>query len=95
MFSVSIVTQLVYGEIDADDADVRGGEVIWAGNECIGVATSGDYGYATGKSLFFAYVEPDHAAPGASFEIEVLGERHSATVLVEAAYDPANERLRA
>ena len=90
-----IVAQLVYGEIDADDADVRGGEVIWAGNECIGVATSGDYGYATGKSLFFAYVEPDHAKPGASFEIEVLGERHSATVLVEAAYDPANERLRA
>jgi len=90
-----IVTKLVYGEIEVDDADVRGGESVYAGDKCMGVATSGGYGYAVGKSLFFAYVEPEYAAPGSTFDIQVLGERRKAAVLAEPAYDPANERLRA
>ena len=61
----------------------------------MGVTTSGTWGHTVDKSLCFAYVAPDHAAPGATFEIRLLNERHTATVLDGAAHDPTNERLRA
>jgi dimethylglycine dehydrogenase len=48
------------------------------------------------KSLAFAYVEPAFAEVGTQIEIEVLEDRHRASVLKsELAYDPTNERLRA
>jgi dimethylglycine dehydrogenase len=90
-----IATKIVYGEMDATDSDVRGGEPVFDGDRVIGVTTSGGYGHSVGKSLFFAYVEPGLADDGAQFEIEVLGERRPATVLAEPAYDPENEVLRA
>ena len=40
-------------------------------------------------------VEPGYVEPGASFEIEILGERRKANVIAQPAYDPENERLRA
>jgi dimethylglycine dehydrogenase len=89
-----IVTKLVYGELDGTDNDVRGGEAVFDGERVIGVTTSGGYGHAVAKSLFFAYVEPALSAPGSRFEIKVLGERRAATVLGEPAYDPTNQRLR-
>ena len=61
----------------------------------VGVTTSGGYGHATGKSLGFAYVEPDLAEPGSNLMVDVLGNPRKASVLAEPVYDPANERLRA
>ena len=90
-----IATRIVYGEVDAADADVRGGEPVFDGERVIGVTTSGGYGHSVKKSLFFAYVEPGFVEPGATFDIEVLGERRAAAVLAEPAYDPANAALRA
>jgi dimethylglycine dehydrogenase len=48
-----------------------------------------------GKSLAIGYVKPEHAAIGTVLEIEILGERKQATVVVESPYDPANNDLRA
>ncbi len=90
-----VATQLVYVEVDASDADVIGGEPLYAKGKVVGVATSGGYGHATGRSLAFAYVDPVFAAPGTGLEIAILDERRQATVLAEPAYDPANQRLRA
>ncbi|MFQ5955456.1 MAG: FAD-dependent oxidoreductase [Kiloniellales bacterium] len=90
-----IVLKLVYGELDAVDSDVRGGEPVFDGEATIGVTTSGGYGHAVKKSLFFAYVTPAYAKPDTAFEIKVLGDRRPARVLAEPAYDPKNERLRA
>lgn len=90
-----IETQCVYVEVDADDTDVRGGEAALADGRCIGVTTSGGYGHASGKSLAFVYVEPAFAAPGSKFEIPILGQPRTATVLADPVWDPANERLRA
>lgn len=87
--------QLVYFEIDAADSDVRGGEPIFAGEDCIGVTTSGGYGHRVGKSLGFGYVPPGSATAGNELDIDLLGERLRATVLGEPAYDPTNDRLRA
>ncbi len=87
--------QLVYCEVDADDVDAGGNDPIFDGDKLIGLTTSGGYGHAVGKSLAFAYVEPGYVEPGASFEIEILGERRKANVIAQPAYDPENERLRA
>jgi dimethylglycine dehydrogenase len=87
-------TKMVYVEVAADDADVRGGEPVFAGKDVIGVTTSGGYGHIVEKSLAFAYVEPGFAAPESTFDIEILGKRCRAKVLAEPIYDPKNEKLR-
>lgn len=86
---------MVYVEVDADDADVAGGEAVLSGDEVIGVTTSGGYGHHVGKSLAFAYVNSGYDAVGSSFDIEILGERRKATVLGAPVYDPKNAKLRA
>lgn len=86
--------QLVYCELEPGDSDARGGEAVMAGDQNIGITTSGGYGHRTGKSLVFAYVKPDHAQPGTSFDVLVLGQARKATVLAEPVYDAGNERLR-
>lgn len=88
-------TRLVYLGVEAGDADPRGGEAVLAGGRCVGVTSSGGYGHAVQRALAFAYVEPALAAPGTRLELLILGEHRPAEVLAEAAYDPANARLRA
>ena len=89
---------LVFCEVgDGDgvaDNDCRGNEPVYADGEIIGLTTSGTYGHSVGASLAFAYVAPSHAHPGATFEIQLQGERRPATVLAQAAHDPENERIR-
>ncbi|MCP4392198.1 MAG: FAD-dependent oxidoreductase [Gammaproteobacteria bacterium] len=87
-----IVTQLVYGEVTATDCDIYGGEPVMQGDEVVGVCTSGGYGHVTGKSLAFAYVEPD-AVDG--LEVVILGERRALTLLGEPAWDPDSARQKA
>ncbi len=89
-----ISTKLVYVEVTAVDADVRGGEPVYAGEKVIGVTTSGGYGHMVEKSLAFAYVDPEFAAPDTIFDITILSKRCQAKVLAEPAYDPKNKRLR-
>jgi dimethylglycine dehydrogenase len=87
--------QLVYFEVDATDSDVRGGEPIFLGDDCVGVTTSGGYGHAVGKSLGFGYVPPENAAAGTRLAVDLVGDRCQAKILAEPAWDPVNERLRA
>ena len=47
------------------------------------------------KSLAIGYVKPPFAAVGTRLQIEILGERKNATVLVDSPYDPENRDLRA
>jgi dimethylglycine dehydrogenase len=85
---------IVYVEVAAEDADVRGGEPVLDVDKVIGVTTSGAYGQAVNKSLAFVFVPPEYAAPGTKFDIEILSHRRPAKVLAEAAYDPQNNRVR-
>ena len=87
--------QLIYFSLDPGEADLQGGEPIFAGEECVGVTTSGGYGHFVRQSLGFGYVPPAVADSGAELTVEVLGQRRRATLLDEPAHDPANERLRA
>ena len=85
---------LVYLEVDADDADPMGNEPVMSGDRIIGITTSGAYGHCVGKSLAFAYVESGFERSGVQFEVRILGEMCRARVLAEAAWDPANDRLK-
>ena len=78
------------------DADPLGNEPLFdEKGTMIGRATSGCYGHVLGKSLAIGYVKPHFAAVGTRLQIEVLGERKAATVLVDSPYDPENKDLRA
>jgi dimethylglycine dehydrogenase len=80
---------------DVVDADALGNEPLYAGGKLIGRATSGYYGHALGRSLAIGYVAAAYAAVGGALEIEILGERRRATVLVDSPYDPENKDLKA
>jgi dimethylglycine dehydrogenase len=76
------------------DADARGSEAIYLGDGIVGRATSGGYGWRVGKSLALAMIRPDLAAPGAEFEIAILGQRYKAAIIADSPYDPDNTALR-
>jgi dimethylglycine dehydrogenase len=85
---------LIYCEVDADDADPMGNEPVLDGDDIIGVTTSGAYGHTVHKSLAFAYVNSGYESPGTTFDVRILGQRRQATVLLQAVWDPTNERLK-
>jgi dimethylglycine dehydrogenase len=76
--------------LDVTDADARGSEPIYLGEELVGRATSGGYGWRVGKSLALAMVRPDLASVGAELEIIILGERRRAVIIPESPFDPDN-----
>ena len=85
---------LVYCEVDVDDADPMGNEPVLDGDAIIGVTTSGGYGHTVQKSLAFAYVNSGYEFPGTTFDVRILGQQRKATVLSQAVWDPANDRLK-
>jgi len=87
-------TLLAYLEVDTAEEDCLGNEPVYCGETLVGVTTGGAFGFAVGKSLAFAYVEPRLATPGVALCIRVRGEKHPARVIPQPAWDPANERLR-
>lgn len=88
----TLVTMEVH---DVTDADARGSEVIYLGDEVVGRVTSGGYGWRVQKSLALAMVRPELAAVDTELEIMILGKRHRATVIADSPYDPENTALRA
>src|SRR5271166_6105341 len=87
------VTFEVHG---VSDADPLGNEPLFDDRgQLVGRATAGYYGHALGKSLGLGYVKPEFANLGQGLQIEILGERKRATVLVDSPYDPENKELRA
>jgi dimethylglycine dehydrogenase len=81
---------------DVRDADPLGNEPLFdAQGAMIGRATAGYYGHTLQKSLAIGYVKPAFATVGTQLQIEILGERKRATVLVDSPYDPENNDLRA
>ena len=89
--------RLVYLDVDPDPdepADVIGDEPIWHDGEVVGWVTSGAYAHHSQRSLALGYVPAALAAPGATFEVEIIGHRRPARLLDEPVLDPAGERMR-
>ena len=81
---------------DVTDADPLGNEPLFdAAGNIVGRATAGYYGHTLGKSLGLGYIKPEFANVGSGVQIEILGERKRATVLIDSPYDPENKDLKA
>ncbi|MBI1386204.1 MAG: FAD-dependent oxidoreductase [Rhizobiales bacterium] len=85
-----------YLEIDGDGrSDGNGGEAVLAAGRQVGTISSVAWGHGVDRLLAFAYVRPEHAAPGTPLEVVVMGEARPARVLGAPAYDPSGARPRA
>lgn len=87
--------KIVYLDVELGDNDVAGGEPVFAGGKPVGVTTSGGYGHTTGKSLGFAYIEPQHATEGTELTLDMIGETRKAKVIIYPVWDPEAKRSRA
>ena len=81
-------------EINSPGAHAIGSEPVLAAGKIIGITTSGAFGMRVGKSLALAYVEAEFAVDGQALEVDLLGQRLSATMHLAPVYDPKNARLK-
>ncbi len=79
---------------DVEDADVLGNNALLKDGAMVGRATSGNFGFRTGKSLAMGMLPPALVAAGTEVEVELLDKVFRATVIADSPYDPRNERLR-
>jgi dimethylglycine dehydrogenase len=86
--------RLVTFVVDAGHADAIGDEPVWHDGKVVGWITSGGYGHCVGKSIALGYVPAALAGAASGFELEILGERRSASIVREALVDPQGERMR-
>ena len=86
--------RFVVMEVAGADAEVVGYESITKEGAAVGYVTSGAYGHCIDRSLAAGYVPAELAREGACFEIDIFGEMRTATVHLEALYDPQGLRLR-
>ncbi|MBO68090.1 MAG: dimethylglycine dehydrogenase [Acidiferrobacteraceae bacterium] len=80
--------------LEMGDADPRGSEPIYLGQELVGRCTSGGYGWRVQKSLALGMVNSGRLSVGDTCEVEILGKRWPAIILPESPYDPQNRILR-
>ncbi|MFV2032655.1 MAG: FAD-dependent oxidoreductase [Gammaproteobacteria bacterium] len=87
--------QLAYLLFDDDiPCECYGNEAVYHNGDLIGLTTSGAFGHRIGKSLAFAYLKPEWIAQGLEVTIDTSIGTRAAHTEMEAAYDPANEKLR-
>ena len=82
-------------EVDNQTAAAHTGDPILAGDELIGVVTSGAYGHHMQTNIAMGYVDPAWAEPGTELALEVIGERCTATIRTEPMFDPEHVLPRA
>ncbi len=81
-------------EVDNTIAPAHTGDPIYAGDDLIGVVTSGAFGHTIGVNIAMGYVKPEFATPDTELTIGIIGERSPAVVRPTPMYDPAHQRPR-
>ena len=74
--------------------DVVGDEPVRVDGRPVGWVTSGGYAHWVGKSVALAYVEKALAVPGAVFDVEIVGDHCTATLVADPLFDPEGLRMR-
>lgn len=87
--------KLVTLEVDSSEADATGYEPIWAGDEMVGLVSSGGYGHCAGMSLAMGYVKTLAIDAQSDLSVTILGERRECRILTEPPIDPTGARMRA
>ncbi len=87
--------KLVTLHVHGDAAPAHPGASVMLGGRVVGTVTSGDWGHRVGMNLAYAFVGPDHAAPGTQLGIDIIGTETPAGVIPACPYDPGHARMRA
>lgn len=82
-------------EVANDEPAAHTGDPIWAGDDLVGVVTSGANGHTMRTNIAMGYVAPEHAEAGTELAVDIIGVRSPAVVRTEPMFDPAHERPRA
>jgi len=77
-----------------DDADLYGGEAVYASGQVKGRLRSGGWGYTVAKHIGYVYLPLDLTGVATRLEVEVFGQRCAAEVSPDVLYDPEGARLR-
>ncbi len=81
--------------VDAADADAPALATVWSGKERIGLVLSSGFGHRMGLSIAHCMIDTAYAREGNVVEIEIFGERRSATASeATALYDSRSAKLR-
>ena len=87
--------ELAYLVFDDDiPCECHGNEAVYAGDEQIGLTTSGAYGFRVGCSLAFAYLMPGAIEDGLKVKVHTSVGVRQAHIEMLMAYDSQNLRLR-
>jgi glycine cleavage system aminomethyltransferase T/glycine/D-amino acid oxidase-like deaminating enzyme len=71
-----------------------GNEPVRVEGTVVGRVTSGGFGYTVQRSIAYAYLPAEYAAPGTEVDVEVFGARVPGAVAAEPLYDPRGQRVR-
>jgi len=86
--------KLVTLQVDARHAPAHSGASLMNGDSVVGTISSGDWGHRVGMNLAYAFVDPDLAREGSSMELDLYGDRVTATVIAFSPYDPDYTLMR-
>ena len=90
-----VASKTVTLKIPTDGKSVIGSEGLYRDGKLVGRVTSGGYSYTFGHDIAIALLPVELGAPGAQFDLTILGDAHQATVIEESPYDPTAARARA
>ncbi len=82
-------------DVRTGDALPHGDEPVFAGDDrVVGYVSAADRGHVVDKTIAMTYLPIELASAGTVLQIEILGERCTATVVEAPLFDPDNSRLR-
>ena len=76
------------------ETDVSGDEAVMHNGECVSYVTSGGYGHSVQRSLAMTYLPVELIDSNTTLEVEILGEFHKASIVMEPLYDPSGSKMR-
>ena len=76
------------------ETDVSGDEAVMHNGECVSYITSGGYGHSVQRSLAMTYLPVELIDSKTTLEVEILGEFHKASIVMEPLYDPSGSKMR-
>ena len=66
----------------------------YKGDQVVGRATGGNYGFRVKKSLALGMVNPEFSKVGTLLNMDILGTMHNVEVIEDSPYDPENKNIK-
>lgn len=88
-----LLHRLCLFSIDTDIAHAQPGASIRSSDAPVGTVTSGNFGYRTDTNLAMGFIKSDYADNAPPMTVDILGIRHTMTLLADPPYDPNWSRV--